>query len=67
MGREDLRPVILNEATGEIPHQYLDCSKARRELDWRPRHGLETGLSDTVAWYRNRMRHLDIPQAAALP
>jgi CDP-glucose 4,6-dehydratase len=32
MGKTRLRPVILNEASGEIPNQYLDCTKARQML-----------------------------------
>jgi CDP-glucose 4,6-dehydratase len=53
--REDLDPVILNQAANEIPRQYLDCAKARRILGWRPEHTLEAGLRATVDWYR---RHL---------
>jgi CDP-glucose 4,6-dehydratase len=52
MGQESLQPVILNEAAKEILQQYLDCSKARRLLDWKPRFGMEQGLRETIAWYR---------------
>jgi CDP-glucose 4,6-dehydratase len=51
MGREGLEPVVLNQATHEIPRQYLDCAKARRLLDWRPCHSLADGLRETIAWY----------------
>jgi CDP-glucose 4,6-dehydratase len=51
MGRTDLRPIIQNQASNEIPHQYLDSSLARRVLDWQPRYALEEGLRRTVAWY----------------
>ncbi len=54
MGHDDLEPMILNEATLEIPRQYLDCSKARRLLDWRPRFTLDEALTRTIAWYRGR-------------
>lgn len=50
-----LEPVILNEATNEIPAQYLDSTRARQELGWAPKVGLEEGLHRTVAWYRNRL------------
>jgi CDP-glucose 4,6-dehydratase len=53
MGCEDLDPVILSGAAGEIPDQYLDASKAAARLDWRPAFGLREGLTETVAWYRN--------------
>jgi len=48
----DLEPEILNEASNEIPKQYLDCQKARRMLDWTPRFTLDEGLSEAIAWYR---------------
>src|SRR4029453_11991756 len=51
--REDLEPVILNEATLEIPKQYLDVSRARRVLGWRPRFTLDDALSKTIEWYRH--------------
>lgn len=47
-----LQPVVLNEASCEIPRQFLDCSKARAVLDWRPAFSLEQGLAETVRWYR---------------
>jgi CDP-glucose 4,6-dehydratase len=53
MGKSDLSPVILNEAQGEITNQYLDCTKARRVLNWTPRYTFETGLAETVPWYRD--------------
>ncbi len=53
MDRADLRPIVLNEAQGEIPHQYLSSEKARRVLDWRPTHGLDRALEQTIGWYRD--------------
>jgi CDP-glucose 4,6-dehydratase len=53
MGREDLRPKILNQAKSEIRHQYLSAEKARTILDWRPHYTLDEGLGETIAWYRD--------------
>jgi CDP-glucose 4,6-dehydratase len=53
IGRQDLDPVILSTASGEIADQYLDASKAAARLDWRPTFGLREGLTETVAWYRD--------------
>lgn len=61
MGRPDLEPVVLNQASAEIREQTLDASKARRLLGWVPEHGMASGLERTVAWYT---RHFD--QLAAL-
>ena len=44
---------VLNQSSGEIKDQYLSIQKALRILDWHPRHSLEEGLRETIAWYRN--------------
>jgi CDP-glucose 4,6-dehydratase len=56
MARSDLEPVVLAEATHEIPRQFLDCSKARRMLGWQAGHTLEQGLAETIDWYRRVIR-----------
>ncbi len=53
VGREDLEPIILNEAPHEIQYQYLDSTKANRLLEWTPVWSLESGLRETLAWYRD--------------
>ncbi len=52
MGRKDLEPVILNQASSEIREQYMLCSKARTMLGWEPKYSFEAGLQETIAWYR---------------
>lgn len=52
MGKSSLELTILNQATNEIPRQYLDCTRARTRLGWRPRHTLDESLAQTVEWYR---------------
>jgi CDP-glucose 4,6-dehydratase len=52
MARGDLRPVILNAASNEIPHQFLSSERAQSLLGWMPVYELEAGLHETVAWYR---------------
>ena len=47
-----LKPVILDEATNEIKHQYLSAKKAREMLGWKPIYTLEGGLERTIRWYR---------------
>jgi nucleoside-diphosphate-sugar epimerase len=51
MDKPSLALRILNQATNEIPRQYLDCTKARERLGWRPRYTIESGLTETVEWY----------------
>ena len=47
-----LEPQVLNQATGELRSQYLSAAKARQLLSWAPAVDLETGLEETIAWYR---------------
>jgi CDP-glucose 4,6-dehydratase len=49
----DLQPEVRNIAQGEIRDQYLSAAKARETLNWRATYDLETGLRETVAWYRS--------------
>ncbi len=49
----DLSPVILGQVHGEIAAQYLDSSKAQRQLQWAAKYDLESALEKTISWYRN--------------
>lgn len=51
-GREDLEPVILNQARGETDVKYVTTAKAAELLHWTPRYPLDEGLGETIAWYR---------------
>ena len=48
----DLAPIVQNEASNEIRHQYLSAEKARRLLGWQPLYSLDSALSRTVEWYK---------------
>ena len=50
---------VRNEASLEIHAQYLDATRARDELGWKPAVGLDEGLRRTVGWYRD---HLGMPR-----
>lgn len=52
-----LKPDIRNIASNEIPRQYLDASKARNILGWKPLFSLDAGLSQTIDWYRSTLAH----------
>ncbi len=47
-----VEPQILNQAKNELQAQYLDWTKAKNVLGWKPKHGLDDGLKETVEWYR---------------
>lgn len=48
-----VEPIVRNEASNEIRHQYLSAQKARDWFNWAPAFELEQGLKNTVAWYKN--------------
>lgn len=52
----DVQPVVLNEATNEIPRQCLNSARARQVLGWRPAFDLDEGLRRTISWYRDHLR-----------
>jgi CDP-glucose 4,6-dehydratase len=54
--KNNLKPVILNNASNEIPKQYLSAKKASEALNWRPIFTLEDGLKKTISWYENLLK-----------
>jgi CDP-glucose 4,6-dehydratase len=48
----DLEPVVMALPLKEIPEQRVSAARARRLLGWRPRVSLESGLRETIEWYR---------------
>ena len=51
MGRTDVKPTVLNQASNEIPVQCLNSDKAKSILGWKARYGFDEGLKQTVDWY----------------
>jgi CDP-glucose 4,6-dehydratase len=47
-----LEPDVRNEVSREIRDQYLDATKARTMLGWKPAYTLEESLGETIEWYR---------------
>lgn len=42
---------FVTDRPGHDLRYAIDASKIERELNWTPRHTLETGLTNTVNWY----------------
>lgn len=59
MERDDLQPIIKNEAPNEIRHQYLSSKKAQDILNWYPGYSLEQGLKETIMWYQDFFQRLN--------
>ena len=47
-----LKPIIKNEASNEIKAQYLNSTKARSLLNWKPLYTVKDGLIKTIEWYK---------------
>ncbi|GAG41008.1 unnamed protein product, partial [marine sediment metagenome] len=45
-------PLYTSVRPGEIQRICLDCSKAERELGWRPQLLLKEGIAKTVAYFK---------------
>ena len=57
-GRSDLiRFGAIEARPNEVPLVIADTSRMATATDWRPRYGLEEGLTSTIAWWRS---HLNI-------
>lgn len=54
--QSNLEPIVLNEASNEIRHQYLSAAKARKKLNWKPLFTLDEGLEKTIKWYQEFFR-----------
>ena len=52
MGAEDLPPVVLEQAKGEIRTRPSAQARPRDVLGWSAKYGLVDGLKQTIAWYR---------------
>ena len=49
----DIKPKILGEAKNEIDRQYLDSQKAKKILNWKAKYGIDSGLKETIEWYKD--------------
>lgn len=52
----DIKPIILNQGSNEIIHQYLSAKKARTVLGWSPNYTIDEGLSKTIEWYEDFLK-----------
>ncbi len=53
MDSQHLETEVLGVAKAEIHSQYLSTARARDLLNWKPANDLRSGLTETIAWYRD--------------
>ena len=65
----DLQPIVQNQASNEIQHQFLDATKAKKVLGWTPEFTLDRGLKKTISWYENFLsrKNLEYSELGQLP
>jgi len=51
-----LKPIVGARKSVEIDEQVLDSSRAARILGWGPTRTLESGLAETIKWYREYLK-----------
>ena len=51
-----IAPVYESVRSGDIKHSYADSTRAAAELDFTPRVDLKDGLTQTVEWYRRKLK-----------
>lgn len=52
MQEYNLKPIIKNQATCEIPEQHLSSDKACQMLGWHAHYGVKRGPEETISWYK---------------
>jgi dTDP-glucose 4,6-dehydratase len=52
LDKSDSLVAFVKDRPGHDRRYALDSSKLRDEVGWRPRHGFEDGLAETIAWYQ---------------
>jgi CDP-glucose 4,6-dehydratase len=55
MKRNDLSPIVEGNAPLEIQAQYLSSKKIQEKLNWKPKFDLDSGLLETIDWYRTHL------------
>ena len=53
LGKPGSLKTIVPDRPGHDRRYLLDSSKLQAELGWEPKVAFESGLADTVTWYRN--------------
>jgi len=60
MGRDDLKPRVLNQTPNEGSTRYVPASITSEQLGWSPESTLESGLKKTIEWYRVHNNKVDL-------
>ena len=56
MKKKHLKPIIMNKSKQEINFQKLNDNKIKRELGWKQKVSLKSGLFKTIRWYQDNYK-----------
>jgi len=56
MGKEHLKPIIMNKSKQEINFQKLNDKKIKKDLKWKQQISLNAGLIKTIDWYKKNFK-----------
>ena len=52
MNKNNLKPIITNKSKQEIIFQKLNDRKIKKDLGWKQKVSLKSGLIETINWYK---------------
>lgn len=52
LGKPDTLVRFVEDRPGHDRRYAIDCTKAERELGWKPQVSFDAGLSETIDWYK---------------
>tara|TARA_Y100000996_G_C22557365_1_gene656009 strand:- start:864 stop:1808 length:945 start_codon:yes stop_codon:yes gene_type:complete len=56
ISRKDIQ-IKFNKAKPSIPFDmFLDCSKAKKEIDWSPKTNIDQGITKTLNWWKKNIK-----------
>jgi dTDP-glucose 4,6-dehydratase len=58
MGKDESSIKYVTDRPGHDRRYAIDSSKIQRELGWEPSHTFETGIRETIKWYRENQSWL---------
>ncbi len=53
---KNIEPELAEARDGEISEIYLNCQKAKKELEWFPKKNPKDGLRDTYNWFNMKFK-----------
>jgi len=57
------RDRLIEFVTDRVGHDFryeIDPSRSEKELEWKAKYNFERGIADTIDWYLNNSKYLDI-------